>query len=494
MRRPVRFSIIAISVILALLILSVGVSAQKKRSKRKHRTARSTPVILRAPVFSPGDVADTGDMVNTAASAARSRVAPSPGGGIRIDSVGDTSNSGKRVKGRIVIDPVPNSATAGTLLISEFRVRGPSGANDEFIEIYNNSGADHVVTAISGTGYGVAASDGTLRCSIPNTTVIPAGGHFLCTNSTAYSLAAYAAGDATYTTDIPDNAGIALFNNNSGGAFFQLANRFDAVGSDSEANTLYREGTGYPTLTPFSINYAFARDECGKSGSITTIGACSISTPRDTDNNATDFYFVDTNGTSAGAGQRLGAPGPQNLASPIQRNSTFTENLLDNTVARSNPPNRVRDFTSTPSLNSTSGTLSIRRRFVNNTGASITRLRFRIIDVTTFPAPSGFADIRARTSGAVVVAGINDTATCLASTGVATTPCSVTVQGTDMEGGEVGEVPNQPNGGAFNSSLAAGTVTLGTPLANGASINLQFLLGLQQPGIFRFYINIEALP
>jgi hypothetical protein len=26
------------------------------------------------------------------------------------------------------------------LLISEFRVRGPNGANDEFIEIYNNSG------------------------------------------------------------------------------------------------------------------------------------------------------------------------------------------------------------------------------------------------------------------------------------------------------------------------------------------------------------------
>jgi hypothetical protein len=29
-------------------------------------------------------------------------------------------------------------------------------------------------------------------------------------------------------------------------------------------------------------------------------------------NNATDFYFVDTNGVSAGAGQRLGAPGPGN--------------------------------------------------------------------------------------------------------------------------------------------------------------------------------------
>jgi len=42
--------------------------------------------------------------------------------------------------------------------------------------------------------------------------------------------------------------------------------------------------------------------------------------------------------------------------------------------------------------------------------------------------------------------------------------------------------------------MSAGTITLGTPLANGASINLQFLLGLQQTGNFRFYVNIEALP
>ena len=125
---------------------------------------------------------------------------------------------------------------------------------------------------------------------------------------------------------------------------------------------------------------------------------------------------------------------------------------------------------------------------MNNTGANITRLRFRVIDLDTFPAASGFADLRPSTSGAVVVAGINDSVTCTAA-GQAT-PCSVTVEGTDLEGGEVGEVPNQPNGGGFNSSLSAGTVTLGTPLANGASIDLQFLLGIQQTGSFRFLSNI----
>ena len=120
-------------------------------------------------------------------------------------------------------------ATAGQLLISEFRVRGPSGATDEFIEIYNNSGADHaVVDSGVGAGYAVAASDGVARCVIPTGTVIPNRGHYLCTNSGAYSLGAYATGDATYTTDIPDNAGIALFNT-SVAANFTLANRLDAV-------------------------------------------------------------------------------------------------------------------------------------------------------------------------------------------------------------------------------------------------------------------------
>ena len=491
-----RISIIAISAVLVLFAFQFDVSARKKSSKRKSRVARSVPmffmpqaargvpVIVTAPVLTPAIAGGTFMRSDTPTQTPQPSAPAAPGSGAGSGS-GDSEGDGKRP----TIRRFPAAPTAGSLIISEFRLRGPSGANDEFIEIYNDSGADHTVAAASGTGYAVAASDGVARCSIPNGTVIPARGHYLCTNSGAYSLGSNAAGDATYATDIPDNAGIALFNNNSGGGSFSLANRFDAVGSSAEANTTYKEGTGYTALTPFSIDYAFVRDECGKGGSITTMGQCTISTPKDTDNNAADFYFVDTNGTSAGAGQRLGAPGPQNLASAIQRNSTITENLLDATVIKANPPNRVRDFTSVPAQNSTFGTLSIRRRFVNNTGASITSLRFRVIDLTTFPAPSGFADLRPRTSSAVVVAGINDTVTCSATGAPAIPPCTATVQGTTLD-----QPPSQPNGGGFNTTLSAGTVTLGTPLANGASINLQFLLGIQQTGNFKIYVNVEALP
>src|ERR1700752_4988215 len=379
-----------------------------------------------------------------------------------------------------------SQAAAGQLIISEFRVRGPSGANDEFVEIYNNSGADHTVAG-GGTGYAIAASNGVARCVIPNGTVIPNRGHWLCVNSVAYSLASYpagngttATGDATYTTDIPDNAGIAIFNT-SVAADFTLANRLDAVGSTSEANTLYKEGTGYPALTPFSIDYAFYRDNCGKGGSITTFGACPLDTPKDTNNNAADFVFVDTNGTSAGAGQRLGAPGPENLSSPIQRNASFAVNLLDICVAAASPPNRVRDFTSDPANNSTFGTLDIRRTVTNNTGGNVTRLRWRVVDITTFPAPSGIADLRPRTSTAVVVTV--DRPPCGSGTS------NVTVQGTTLE-----QPPSQPNGGGFNSSMSSGTVTLATPLANGASLDVRFLLAIQQTGSFKFFINVEALP
>ena len=378
------------------------------------------------------------------------------------------------------------SAAHAQLIISEFRVRGPNGANDEFIEIYNNSGADHTVAG-AGTGYGVAASNGVARCVIPNGTVIPNTGHYLCVNSVGYSLASYpagnettATGDATYTTDIPDNAGIAIFNT-SVAADFTLANRMDAVGSTSEANTLYKEGTGYPALVPFSIDYSFYRDGCGKGGSITTFGPCPLGGAKDTNNNAADFVFVDTNGTSAGAGQRLGAPGPENLSSPLVYSDSVAVAPLDSCVGETSPPNRVRDFTSDPANNSTFGTLDIRQTVTNNTGGNMTRLRYRIVDLTTFPAPSGIADLRPRTSTAVVVTV--DRPPCGSGTS------NVTVQGTTLE-----QPPSQPNGGGFNSSLSSGTVSLATPLANGASLDMRFLLGIQQTGCFKLGFSVESLP
>ena len=506
MRQSSRFiALLSLSCCL-LLASAVGASAKPRKKAKKHKETSQQKAerqrreaiqwaVLNQISIQRTDTSDGGFTVNA-------------GNGSSVRGNSTASTVGSAGNAFFVGDPeapnplAPNAtATAGQIIISEFRLRGPSGANDEFIELYNNSGAAHTVAAAvtvpASTGYGVYASDDliTPRCSIPNGTVIPNRGHYLCVNLVGYSLTNYpagngttATGDATYVIDIPDNAGIALFSGNSTTAAI-LANRIDAVGSTSEANVLFKEGTGYPALAPSSIDYSYYRDTCGKSGSITTGGLCTVETPKDTDNNATDFIFVDTNGSSAGAGQRLGAPGPENLSSPILRNSTIGNALLDASVNKANAPNQVRDFTPDPPNNSTFGTLDIRRRFINNTGANITRLRFRVVDITTFPAPSGFADLRPRTSPLVVVAGVNDAATCLASNGVATTPCSVNVQGTTLE-----QPPNQPNGTGFNGTLSAGTITLGTPLATGASINIRFLMGIQQTGIFKLFLNVEAIP
>lgn len=385
----------------------------------------------------------------------------------------------------LIVFVVKVSGQSGApLLISEFRVRGPNGSTDEFVEIYNNSNSAHVVASSDGSsGYSIAASDGIARCIIPNGTVIPARGHYLCANSIGYSLAAYPAGngttataDATFTTNINDNAGIALFST-SNPVNYSLATRFDAVGSTSEANTLYKEGAGYPALVPFSIDYSFYRSYCTVSapGADPVCNPGDSGIPQDTDDNALDFVFVDTNGTSAGAGQRLGAPGPENLSSPVDDGSGIAHSPFDPAQADNVSPNVARDFTSDPANNSTFGTLSVRRTWTNNTGVPVTRLRFRVAEVSTFPAPSGTADLRPRTSGPVVV--------------TRTDGSTATVQGTTLE-----QPPSQPNGGGFNSSLSATTVSLATPLAPGSSINVQYLFGIQQTGCYRIGIFAESLP
>ena len=373
-----------------------------------------------------------------------------------------------------ITESVPPTS-AGQLIISEFRLRGPAGPDDEYIEIYNPTAATVVAQAADASaGLGITASDGVARCTIPNGTSIPARGHFLCANSgspnpgTRYSLSAYPAGnngaaattatpDATYTTDISDVRGIALFNS---ATTFNLANRLDAVGPAGEANTTYKEGTGLAALPTFAAEYAIYR-----------IHDLATGLPIDTGNNVTDFRFVATNANATVTNASLGAPGPENRTSPIIRNATIKASLVAPCVASSAAPNRIRTGSGS------SGSLSIRRRFTNNTGAAVTRLRFRIIDITTAPAPNGSTAILAATTS---------------TTTTEAQPCpsgTVTINGLTLE-----TPPTQALGGGYNSSLSAGTVTLGTPIAAGASINVNFLLNISQAGTFRFFVNVEALP
>lgn len=352
------------------------------------------------------------------------------------------------------------STTSGQLLISEFRLSGPAGASDEFIEIYNASGSRLTIqSADDSSGLGVAASDGVTRCVVPNGTVIPVEGHYLCAHA-GNSLLISA--DATYSAGINDNAGIALFNNASGDENYSLANRLDATGSTSETNPIYKEGDGYSPMRASGFNYSFYRD-------LRPAGR-----PKDTNNNNADFLFVVTQGDGLD-GERLGSPGPENLSSPTQQNANFAVSLVAPCTGATAPPNRLRSLNSDPENNATFGTLSIRRQIFNTTQNDITQLRFRIIDITTLPAPEGVADLRALTS----------------SDSTEADPCNISglinILGVTLDG--VSTQAGQPLGGGFNSTL-----TLPAPLPPEASVNVNFLLGVQQTGNFRFFINIEALP
>jgi hypothetical protein len=369
---------------------------------------------------------------------------------------------------------IPGRTADSPLVISEFRFRGLNGANDEFVEIYNNTDTDHTVVSSDGSsGYALAASDGTIRFVIPNGTIIPARGHYLGVNTIAYSLTNYpagngntATGDATFTTNIPDNAGVALFSS-SNAANLTLGNRFDAAGSTTVLNAIFREGAGFPAITAFNIDHSFVRR-------VPTLGS-NAGLPEDTDNNAADFLFVDANGTLAGAGQRLGAPGPENLAGARDAGSNINNSPIDPAQADNASPNVGRDFASDPVNNATFGKLSIRRKFTNNTGVPLTTLRLRIINLTTFPSPAGVADLRPSTSFAIAVP--------------ITGPGLAVVEGTDLD-----QPPSQPNGGGFNSSMRAGLVNLISPLPAGASLNLNFVMGIQQTGCYSLAMVAEALP
>lgn len=184
-------------------------------------------------------------------------------------------------------DPVPadNTATATThtpppsVLISEFRTRGPGGVNDEFIELFNRSSF-----SVNIGGWRLMASNATsvttTLMTINNGTTLPAGGHFLATNSGGYS--GTVPGDQTYSANVADDGGIALL----------MSNNIISDQIGLSLGSLFIEGM---PLVPLSgnLNQSYERRPGGTGGNT-----------QDTNNNQNDFL--------------LRSPSdPQNLSSAI---------------------------------------------------------------------------------------------------------------------------------------------------------------------------------
>lgn len=369
-------------------------------------------------------------------------------------------------------------SAAGTIIVSEFRLRGPGGADDEFVELYNNTDADIIVADANFPAcsvqlitvgpstpcgwalvdlQGAASTNPIPRFVVPVGTVIPARGHYLAAG-TGYSLNALASPDLTY--DPPgygdaDFNGLALYKT-ADRAQFTPANAFDAVGFDG-VSAAFREGTGLLPAGGVTADaeHAFVRNE-------------GSGRPADTNDNRADFTLVAIDPALLADGTAtLGAPGPENRTGLVSRNSKFTVAV---------PPGVALSLRAlSPAVtNGDLGTLSLRRRFTNNTGQALNRLRFRVADVQTFRGRLIYgtqAELRlldAQLTG---------------------------LSGTGLKAATVEATPSHPLGGGVNTSLVVGgSLILTQPLQNGQSVDVEFLLGVMKGGSYQFILVVEAAP
>src|SRR5688572_261776 len=171
------------------------------------------------------------------------------------------------------------SAISTTIVISEFRTRGPAGGNDEFVELHNVSNASIDISGWKIRGSNAAGTVGN-RVIINAGTTLGPGCFFLAVNTAANGYSGSVAGNQTYSTGFTDDGGLAVTLPND--------TVVDAVGMS--AGSAFKEGT---TLTPTTLNAdrGIERNPGGVAGHDV-----------DTDNNANDFRAI--------------APGnPQNLSS-----------------------------------------------------------------------------------------------------------------------------------------------------------------------------------
>jgi Lamin Tail Domain/Calx-beta domain/Domain of unknown function (DUF4214) len=172
----------------------------------------------------------------------------------------------------VVLPALPARAVSSTVVISEFRVRGPNGGNDEFVELYNLSPSPVAVG-----GWKLQASNGSgvvsTRVTINSGVTLQPGCHYLMTNSSTsggpYSGAV--AGDQTYSTGITDDGGLALT--------LPDGTVVDQVGLSG--GSAFKEGAPLASLGTSDSNRSYERKPGGAAGSGT-----------DTDNNAGDFQLI----------------------------------------------------------------------------------------------------------------------------------------------------------------------------------------------------------
>ncbi|BCM92523.1 hypothetical protein IAD21_04405 [Abditibacteriota bacterium] len=358
-------------------------------------------------------------------------------------------------------DPPP---AATGVVISEFRLSGPGGSSDEFIELANPTG-----NAVDLSGWSLSA--GTVTTGLSSLDFsgksIPAWGRLLVTNSGGYSLASCASGDVTYTGDIATTSTLTL--SNAANTVVDTVGNLWAIASPSSA----------------SAQYSYTR-------------RLESGVPADSGTDSADFNLVDSSvtlstvdGTGVGplTGARLGAPGPQNTASRLQSNSGITITPISipgNGLAGTSVTSEGRYASKNSSID-TKGRLSLRRSIQNSTGSPITSMRFRIVAITGGASTTtGVADIRAISSGGVRYYASDGTTIQQAAW-----PLAMESPSLPSEAPLTASSGNSGKGGGLGTTW---TVALpGGSLAPGASVGVEFLFGIVADGNYRVVVDTEVI-
>jgi predicted extracellular nuclease len=156
-----------------------------------------------------------------------------------------------------------SALASNTIVISEFRFRGPAGGNDEFVELLNISTTNVDITGWKLVGSSNTSPNGTRATNPP--VVLAPGEHFLYANA-GYTDSVWP--NVAYTSGFSDNGGVAITTSNDV--------IVDAVGVTTTANG-YREGTPLPTMLTVNTNQSYMRKANGT---------------QDTDDNSLDFQLT----------------------------------------------------------------------------------------------------------------------------------------------------------------------------------------------------------
>jgi predicted extracellular nuclease len=139
-----------------------------------------------------------------------------------------------------------------SVVINEFRVRGPNGGNDEFVELFNPTAAPVDISGWKIRGSNVSGTVGDRLTVSPNTVLGP-GCYYLVTNAAASGYSGTEAGNQTYTTGITDDGGLALTRGDN--------SIVDQVGLS--AGSAFGEGTRLASLGTSNLDRGYSRVVAG---------------------------------------------------------------------------------------------------------------------------------------------------------------------------------------------------------------------------------------